>query len=732
MPVFASATPNRRRLFRCLTVFICSALLLSTLVLMVGFLLPELRSPIKYDSAFGYYEYYYSAENNKKIALTFDDGPTPEDTRAIVEVLKTYNVPATFFFIGEHVVLYPEVASYVASEGYSIGNHTFTHSLSVHDSPERLGIELGATTRVIERTTGVRPTLYRPPYLLAIGIDPAPNPWIVPQAANQWALSLGYMPVGIDIDSLDWNAKTAEEVVANFENNLREDRHIALFHDTPHTAEALEEIIPMLQSQGYQIVSLEEVLAPLPARSALSPTPAMTPPVSVLESTYIRALSSLQGGLAILGSVALILLLVRLGVLGILLQRGHRTPRPLLTRYPLISVVIPAYNEEENIVSTIRSVLQNSYSRREVIVVNDGSTDNTAARVKALCATLPPNMVKLISIKNGGKARALNIAMRRARGEVVAILDADAVLKNGALHAFARHFDDPQIGAVAGKVYTASLKGLLNKFQALEYAVGQNIEKKAFSVIGAVGVVPGPAGAWRRAALLQIGGFSSDTLVEDQDMTLTMLRRGWKIAYEPDAVAYTETPDTLQKFLTQRFRWVYGMMQCYWKHLGTMGAQPFSPLSYALFPHTIVFSILLPFCYLMVDALLVMSLFFGFSMHALLPILFFTGVDMIYTAWGLKDEPEGWKLLWVVPLQRFAYRPLIYYTIVRGFVRAIEGSGSAWNKFSKAGDTQRFFEKHLALLPVDVRDSFNLAPGASGDLRISYKTPPSGSVSAQS
>jgi cellulose synthase/poly-beta-1,6-N-acetylglucosamine synthase-like glycosyltransferase len=109
-------------------------------------------------------------------------------------------------------------------------------------------------------------------------------------------------------------------------------------------------------------------------------------------------------------------------------------------------------------------------------------------------------------------------------------------------------FENEEVGAVAGKVRTTGSSTLLDLFQTLEYAVGQNIDKRAFSSIGVVGVVPGPAGAWRKEVVLERGGFSTETLVEDQDMTLTVLRTGRKVIYERDAIAYTETPHTTQKF----------------------------------------------------------------------------------------------------------------------------------------------------------------------------------------
>lgn len=694
MPHTAASSSARKTAFRLLAI-VCALLFLgATVIFFVALLVPTPRAPIAQDAAYESYQYYQRPEHSKKISLTFDDGPEPEATAHIVETLKRHGVPATFFFIGAQVLAYPDLARLVAAEGFEVGNHTFTHALSVHDSPERLRAELGATEQLLELTVGTHIRYYRPPYLLAIGIDPAPNPWISTIPANNWALALGYVPVGIDIDSHDWDAQTSQEVVAKFKQQVADNKHIVLFHDTPYTAAALDEILTWLTAEGYQLVPLTDVLAPTAASGAvMARTSVFTP----AESAYLFFISHTWQSIGVLGVMMVGFLLLRIAVLGLLLlcTRQQVEPPPLV-RYPLISVLIPAYNEEDNIEAAIKSVLQNLYPRREVLVLNDGSTDNTHDIVRRVSAQYP-KAVRHIELANGGKARALTLGAHEASGEILVVLDADAVLDPDALHAFARHFADPGVGAVAGKVYTTNTRGLLAKFQALEYCVGQNIEKRAISALGIVGVVPGPAGAWRRQAVLDAGGFPEDTLVEDQDMTLTLLRWGWRIPYEPRAIAYTETPATLRSFLAQRFRWVYGTIQCFWKHAGGVVERPLSPMSLVLIPNIFIFGIVLPLLYPIVDTVLVVSILFGWWHEAVLPILAFTILDILFAAWGLHGERRLYKLIFVVPLLRVVYRQLLYYTVVRGLVRAIEGTGVAWNKVARLGDTRRFFDEQLTI-----------------------------------
>jgi hypothetical protein len=256
---------------------------------------------------------------------------------------------------------------------------------------------------------------------------------------------------------------------------------------------------------------------------------------------------------------------------------------------------------------------------------------------------------------------------------------------------FARHFKNNKIGAVAGKVCTTNSSNFLDICQTIEYAIGQNIEKRAFSALGAVGVVPGPAGAWNKKFLLALGGFSTDTLVEDQDMTLTILRMGKKVVYESNAISYTETPHSVKNFLKQRFRWIYGTMQCFFKHKGIIVERPTSWMSLVVMPNTFIFNILLPLTYPLADSALLFGFLFGDWGSLIVPFIVLTLFDTFYALLGVWEDPHARKLLWAVPLQRVVYRQLLYYTVLKSLVRAIEGSGSGWNKFAKAGETKRFY-----------------------------------------
>jgi cellulose synthase/poly-beta-1,6-N-acetylglucosamine synthase-like glycosyltransferase len=713
-----------------------------------------------------------------------------------MDALEKTHTPATFFYVGKNTFVRPDIAKEAIERGFDVEDHSFTHSQNVESSYSRLAFELNTTGYLLNQITGKDIKLYRPPYLLGIGIDPTINPYIPVPKDMVWALQLGYLPVGSDIDTKDWLAKNPEGVVDGLKRALEAvpNGHIVLYHDDPNTAKAMEASVAYLHAQGYTIVPLKELLTP-PTDIALAATlrygdtnqtsggdvsklqwflyqekyldpyalsgvfdtqtqtavinfqtanhlldpgnpsaesvgvvgadthalihqqsvamdAAVAPVIepgrltqtfeimagavhTTVLAIYINLFPVIRNTLVVMVSITLVLVVARMLGLVILLlvRRAMNLTKVVMPEATNIgaSILIPAYNEQENIGATVESVMASTYYPREIIVIDDGSTDNTGDEVRAVIAAHPEQNVRLVTIPNGGKANALNNGVDAAQYPIIVVLDADAVLDKNAISYFMPHFNDADMAAVAGKVRTTYASGFLDMFQTLEYAIGQNIDKTAFSTIGAVGVVPGPAGAWRKAYLEQAGGFHTDTLVEDQEMTLALLHMQKKVAYEPNAVAYTETPHNIENFLKQRFRWVYGTMQCFWKHKGVLIERPDSSMSLVVMPNIFIYNILLPLTYPFADSALVFGLIFGEWQTLVIPFLVFTTIDLCYAAYGLRGEPGKLKLMLAVPLQRVVYRQLLYYTVYKSLIRAIEGTGSSWNKFAKMGATRQFF-----------------------------------------
>lgn len=817
MAVFQSNSQTRKISFRIIVVLLYLVVFIfASLFVFDLYLRKQTREIIPPSSLTENYHYYYSGANNKKIAITIDDGPRREVTEKILPILERNAVPATFFVIGQKAFVQPDVIAEVARRGFEIGAHSFTHQPDVHSSRSRLELEIKTTGRLIADIIGKEPKYYRPPFLLGIGIDPTVNPFIPLPEDIGWVLEQGYIPVGSDIDPRDWLATTTEGIMQGLELGLQHspNGHILLLHEEHTTADILEEMIQKLKSDGYTFVSLDELLIPPkqitltknlrigdsdkttggevsklqwflytkkyldpysltgyfgsetsaalvrfqadqklidrqnvnPARAGIADKKTRETIASIsdttgnddsqnlalltgtnlgtttgiltnilkekssekglggalalyVEQTYVKFFPFIHASLNVIVIGTLILVLLRCGLLFSFILFGRKGTLPVQSdkeraediRGPGISVLIPAYNEEENIAATVESVIRSAYINKEIIVIDDGSRDKTAEAVREVIKANPKVAIRLIQVENGGKAKALNTGMRKSKHKIIAVLDADAVLHPDALFYFARHFRNNSIGAVAGKVCTTNSSNFLDICQTIEYAIGQNIEKRAFSALGAVGVVPGPAGAWNKKFLLSVGGFSTDTLVEDQDMTLTILRMGKRVVYESNAISYTETPHSVKNFLKQRFRWIYGTMQCFFKHKGIIVERPTSWMSLVVMPNTFIFNILLPLSYPLADSALIFGFLFGDWGSLILPFIILTLFDTLYAMIGVWEDKSARKLLWAVPLQRIVYRQLLYYTVIKSLIRAIEGTGSGWNKFTKAGETKRFY-----------------------------------------
>ncbi|HEY6826833.1 MAG TPA: glycosyltransferase family 2 protein [Gemmatimonadaceae bacterium] len=233
---------------------------------------------------------------------------------------------------------------------------------------------------------------------------------------------------------------------------------------------------------------------------------------------------------------------------------------------PLVTILVPAYNEEAVIQGAIRSLLELDYPAYDVLVIDDGSTDQTYAKAAELEGYYGRATVRVVSKSNGGKASALNTGIGLARTPFVLCMDGDSRLSVGTLKHAMPHFRDPHVGAVAGNVKVVNRRNLWTCLQALEYIEGLNMARRAQGFVHAVNIVPGPIGIFRRDALSRAGGYDSDTYAEDADLTLKLLTDGWHIVYEDQAIAYTEAPETLFDLLKQRYRWTRGIMQALRKH----------------------------------------------------------------------------------------------------------------------------------------------------------------------
>ncbi|MEM4389730.1 MAG: glycosyltransferase [Candidatus Micrarchaeia archaeon] len=256
--------------------------------------------------------------------------------------------------------------------------------------------------------------------------------------------------------------------------------------------------------------------------------------------------------------LAFLALYVSVFFLLVYLQNEQRLNDPKPKRFPSLTIIVPAYNEERNIAACLRSVLALRYpTKPQVIVVNDGSTDRTGAIARRFPVTV-------IDKPNTGKADSLNVALKRARGELIAVLDADSRVAPDAAEKMVGYFDDPEVMAVT-PVMKVRGKGWLRWAQRGEYLFNA-FSKKLLSFIDAVTVTPGPFSIYRRKVFKELGGFDIHTLTEDQEMALRIQRANYRIAASLEALVFTEAPDSIGELWRQRKRWYLGFLQNIWKH----------------------------------------------------------------------------------------------------------------------------------------------------------------------
>ncbi|MCZ2855998.1 MAG: glycosyltransferase family 2 protein, partial [Candidatus Bathyarchaeota archaeon] len=230
---------------------------------------------------------------------------------------------------------------------------------------------------------------------------------------------------------------------------------------------------------------------------------------------------------------------------------------------PVVTVIVPAYNEAKAIGKTVEALLNLSYVNKEIIIVDDGSTDETLEVAKKYTNN---DFTRAVTKPNGGKWDALNTGIKVAKGDFIVCIDADTVLDPNAIQHLIKHFRDPNIAAVAGNVKVGNRRGLLTKLQALEYIVGINLHRRSEANLQRVTVVPGPIGAFRASVLQEIGLFEGDTFAEDADITFRILKAGYKTVFEARAIGYTEAPTSMTSLAKQRYRWYRGSLQVLSKH----------------------------------------------------------------------------------------------------------------------------------------------------------------------
>ena len=620
------------------------------------------------------------------VALTFDDGPDPTWTPQILAVLAKYNVPATFFDIGMNAQANPGLVQQEISSGSVVANHTYSH-LDLTAIPQwRAKLEIQADNWVLQGITGREPVLFRSPYGAQELTD-------AQSAAHQdLAAALGMQPVGWNVDSLDWTRPGVAEIVANATSSPAA-AQVVLLHDgggdRSQTIAALPLIIETLRARGYAFVTPDQLDASIgaPYRNAeTSPLSAIRDLTSIATfKLWVSAHEVTVWALLVIGLLSLLRLLVTFP-LAVLHRRRTRKAgvRPGVgTSGNTVTVMIPAHNEATTIAATIDAVAALRGPVVQVIVAENGSSDDTVAVAEAAAARHPHLRWDVRELGPVGKAGALNACLPDVLGDIVILLDADTLLDPDFALAVLPHFDTTDVGAVAGNVKVGNRRLLLGRLQAFEYVTSLAVERRAQAYLGVVSVVPGAAGAFRTDALLRAGGWPARTMTEDADLTVELLAAGWQIPYESTAISWTEAPATAAEVLRQRRRWSYGTTQVTELNRRRMLDHAYGRLGMLGLPWLLLGQVILPAIGPIVDLFLVWLVLNGDWAMAAGMLAIALAIDALVSAWALRSDGESLRLLLLVPAARFIWRPLILLAVAGSMRSWLLGRTIGWNQATR-------------------------------------------------
>ena len=610
------------------------------------------------------------------VALTFDDGPDPRWTPEVLAVLREQHVRATFFVVGSQAIAHPDIIRRTVEDGNELGIHTLTHA-DLSSLPRWWqGLELNDAQLAINGITGQQTSLLRPPYSSENDAVDDAMLGVIENAADN-----GYLTGLTTLDSEDWTRPGVARIV---QNSTPKDGtgQVLLLHDAggdrSQTVAALRQLIPELRAKGYRFETLSEAVglsgAQKPATTMQRVGGKALVGVVRLGDAVIAALNWI-----LVGAGALALLRA---VLVIAAARRHTRERPAYA--PVVepvTIVMPAFNEAAGIEAAVRSMVASTHPV-EVIVVDDGSDDDTAGIVERLGL---PN-VRVIRQANGGKPVALNTGIAAATHEIVVMVDGDTVFEPDTVRNLIRPFSDPAVGAVSGNAKVLNRGGLLGRWQHIEYVIGFNLDRRLFDVAECMPTVPGAIGGFRREALLQVGGVSTDTLAEDTDLTMALCRAGWRVVYEERAVAWTEAPASLGALWKQRYRWSYGTFQAMWKHRRALvqGGQA-GKLGHRGLLYLLMFQILLPLLAPSVDVFALYGLLFLDPVRVVGVWFAFLALQFLMGLYAFRLDRERLGPLWAMPLQQFVYRQLMYLVVIQSLFTALAGLPLRWQRMERYG-----------------------------------------------
>ncbi|GGJ18375.1 bi-functional transferase/deacetylase [Streptomyces brasiliensis] len=618
---------------------------------------------------------------DKRLVLTFDDGPDPTWTPKVLDVLKKHHAHAVFFVTGTMTSRYPDLVKRMVDEGHEVGLHTFNHPDLSFQSKGRIDWELSQNQLAITGAAGVRTSLFRPPYSsFADAMDD--KSWPV----TEYIGTRGYITVVNNTDSEDWKKPGVDEIIRRATPHDGKGA-IVLMHDSGgdrhQTVQALDKFLPELQAQGYQFQNLTEALG---APSALTPVTGADLWKGKAWIFLVQASDDITDvlvvGLAVIGALVIsrfVLMLLLSGIHARRVRRKGFSWGPPVTEP--VSVLVPAYNEAKCIENTVRSLTASEHPI-EIIVVDDGSTDGTARIVEAMGL---PN-VRVVRQMNAGKPAALNRGLANSSYDLIVMMDGDTVFEPATVRELVQPFGDPRVGAVAGNAKVGNRDSLIGAWQHIEYVMGFNLDRRMYDVLRCMPTIPGAVGAFRRSALERVGGMSDDTLAEDTDITMALHRDGWRVVYAENARAWTEAPETVQQLWSQRYRWSYGTMQAIWKHRRALVEKgPSGRFGRVGLPLVSLFMVVAPLLAPLIDVFLLYGVVFGPTQKTIVAWLGVLAIQAICAAYAFRLDRERMTHLISLPLQQILYRQLMYVVLLQSWITALTGGRLRWQKLRRTG-----------------------------------------------
>ncbi len=659
-------------------------------------------------------EIEYTGQEAKTTALTFDDGPAVANSPKVLKLLGEYKVQATFFVTGQQIVKHPDTLVAIAKAGHQIENHTYSHPYLTNVTEKQADWEISETNKLIKQYTGYEPRFLRVPY----------DAFGVPETASDLRINKIAENNNLKLYQIDTDVKDFGKVEGQVETEIKEDiynvdniKTQVLFHDGPDldrtkSLEILENLLEKLSNAKFKLVTVNYYV---------NKTSITTP--AVADQPWHLKLISLNSSTAdiiILGYNTLINIFLTIGsvsvILFIIFLFRNKKLKATEDFYADVTAVIPCYNEEKNVINTVQSLLDNDIDNLKILVVDDGSKDTSFIKLKLAFSNHPK--VKIVTKPNGGKSTALNFGLQFVTTEYFVTMDSDTIFASDSVRLMLRHFKDPRVSGVAGNVQvgneyfnmkkTAPELKLHKDFnwittcQRFEYITGQNFEKLGFNGMGCVLVVPGAIGCFKTADVLALGGYKEDTLAEDTNLTIELLKVNKVVRYEPDALCYTEAPDTLKQFYKQRFRWAFGTFQVVWKNKHIMFNPKYGSFSLFALPYMVfglVNLIFLPLTSIGIITIVGRMILSGLNKYSFSPLddkstlnlilifVVFTLISILRILYSItKDKSHNkYQMLYAYPIIVTVYNFLISYITIRAFFACIKGQRQGWGHLVRKG-----------------------------------------------